>query len=152
MGKAGYTDELGRALARPDVDTLIRQIDAYRDHIANGDNEWPDEHAEDFEEILFGAARDSEKALAYVVIAASRTDDEEFLRLLGCGPLEDLLYRPSAELLERVVAEGRKSPRFRWLLSCPFQIAVSENAWSKIEPFRLTAPNEEPPLGSLPPQ
>src|SRR5689334_17594462 len=93
-----------------------------------------------------------EKALAYVVIAASRTDDARFLGLLGCGPLEDVLENPSAEMLDRIVAEARKSARFRWLLSNPFKVAIAHRAWEAIEKFRLTGPHEEPAANTLPPR
>ncbi|QNN68213.1 hypothetical protein H9L13_04875 [Sphingomonas lutea] len=43
------TLELRRALARPDAETLVRQIDAYADYFATGEGEWPDECADDFE-------------------------------------------------------------------------------------------------------
>jgi hypothetical protein len=35
---------------------------------------------------VLDSACDPEKALAYVLIGASRTDNAEFLRFLGCGP------------------------------------------------------------------
>jgi len=34
----------------------------------------------------------------------------------AAGLLEDLLRDPMPELLDRVVAEGRKTPGFRWML------------------------------------
>jgi hypothetical protein len=57
------TLELKRALARPDAETLVRQVDAYADFFARGEGEWPDEHADDFAEILHAAPK-PEKALA----------------------------------------------------------------------------------------
>ena len=131
---------------------MIRQIDAYADYFSRGAGDWPDDCAGDFEEIVTCHHDDPEKALAYVVIAASRTDDAHFLGYLGCGPLEDLLRDPSDELIERVVAEARKSARFRWLLSNPFKVAVAEKSWAAIEQFRITGPHEEPSLDTLPPR
>ena len=95
---------------------------------------------------------DPEQALAYVILAVARVDDADFLRLMGCGLLEDVLRNPSDEILQRVVAQARKSARFRWLLSCPFKVAVSANAWDAIEAFRITGPHEEPALDTLPPR
>jgi hypothetical protein len=152
MAGQGYSDELQRALARPDADKMSAQIDAYADYSVRGGGEWPDDAAEDFGEILSCYHDDPEKALAYVVIAASRTDDAAFLGCLGCGPLEDVLCDPSDELLERIVAEARKSARFRWLLSHPFKVAIAERAWEAIKKFRITGPHEEPASDTLPPR
>lgn len=87
-----------------------------------------------------------------MVIAASRSDDPEFLGYLGCGPLEDVLRDPPAELLDRIVAEARKSARFRWLLSNPYKVAVPARVWSAIEKYRVTGPHEEPSADTLPPR
>ena len=150
MSAKGYSDELQRALARPDAQKMIQQLDAYTDYFARGAGDWPDEYADDFEEIITCHFDDPERALAYVIIGASRTDDPVFLAQLGCGPLEDVLENPSPELLDRIVAEGRKSARFRWLLSHPFKVAVAERAWEAIEKFRITGPHEEPSYDTLP--
>jgi hypothetical protein len=150
MSGKGYSDELERALARPDADKMVQQLDAYADYFARGAGEWPDEYADDFGEIITCHFDDPEKAFAYVILGASRTDDPVFLAQLGCGPLEDVLENPSPELLDRIVAEGRKSARFRWLLSHPFKVAISERAWEAIEKFRITGPHEEPSYDTLP--
>ena len=131
---------------------MIQQIDAYGDYFARGEGDWPDEYSDDFTEIVTCHHDNPEKALAYVVIGASRSDDAGFLGFLGCGPLEDILRDPSVELLERIVAEARKSARFRWLLSNPFKVAISESAWEAIEKFRITGPHEEPSDDTLPPR
>lgn len=152
MGNQGYFDELQKALARPDAEKLCRQIDGYAAHHASGDGEWPEDLAIDFDEIVTCHFDDPEKALTYVILAAARTDDAEFLRYMGCGLLEDLLHDPTEELLNRIVMEACKSARFRWLLSNPFKVAVADRAWSAIENFRITGPHEEPTLDTLPPR
>jgi hypothetical protein len=153
MGEKSYSDELARTLARPDADLMCRQLDAYAKYYRNdkGD-EQSDEYADDFGEIMSCYHDDPEKAFAYVVLGASRTDDAGFLAFLGCGPLEGVLDDPSDELLERIVAEARKSNRFRWLLSHPFKVAVADRAWLAIEKFRSTGPHEEPSFDTLPPR
>ncbi|QCI93396.1 DUF6869 domain-containing protein [Novosphingobium sp. EMRT-2] len=145
-----YSDELDAVLARDDADKLIRQLDAYASYYANGEGEWPEEHVEDFSEILECHNYDSEQALAYVILAVARVDDADFLRLMGCSLLEDVLRNPSDEILQRIVAQARKSARFRWMLSCPFKVALAVNAWDAIEAFRITGPHDEPPLDTLP--
>src|SRR3954447_24831994 len=122
MAEKAFSNELERALARPDADKLVRQIDAYIGHEHRGGN-WPEEIANDLEEVLMSGDDDPDKALAYVMIAAARTDDVGFLAFIGAGPLENALRDPSPEFLARVADEARKTARFRWLLSVPFKIA-----------------------------
>jgi hypothetical protein len=143
--------ELARALARVDADFVAATVDAYAAYFASGERDWPDKWSDAFSDLQSCYHDDPDKALAYVVIGASRSDDASFVGFLGCGPLEDLLHSPSDHMLDRIVAEARRSTRFRWLLSNPFKVAVSEAAWQAIEPFRSTGPHEEPPYDTLPP-
>ena len=152
MPEKHYSDELQRALMRSDAGKMVQQLDAYAEYFARGAGDWSDEDADDFTEIVTCHHDDPEKALAYVVLAASRYDDPGFLGYLGCGPLEDVLRDPSEELLGRIVAEARKSARFRWLLSNPLKVAVADRAWEAIERFRVTGPHEEPLDDMLPPR
>ena len=145
-----YLDELQRALARPDSDKMMKQLDAYMNYHARGAGDWPEDLSDDFWEITDCYHDNPEKAFAYVILGASRTDDAHFLGLLGCGPLEDVLCDPSEELLERVVAEAQRSARFCWLLSNPFRISIAERAWEAIEKFRVSGPHEEPSHDLLP--
>jgi hypothetical protein len=151
VGKT-YNDELQRALERPDADKLIRLMDAYAAYFGRGAGDWSDEEADAFSEILDDESQDPDKALAYVVIAASRSDDPRFLGVMACSTLENLLENPADEFLYRIVAEAQKSARFRWLLSHPFKVAISEKAWASIEKFRSTGPHEEPSNDALPPR
>jgi hypothetical protein len=75
MSDKRSSDELERALARVDADKMIQQLDAYADYFARGAGDWPDQHADDFGEIISCHFDDPEKAFAYVVIDASRSDD-----------------------------------------------------------------------------
>ena len=112
--------------------------------------EWPDEWAEAFGDMLDWPERDPDKALAFIVIAASRMNDSGTIGVLACGPFEDLLREPSQDMLSRIEAEARKSARFRWLLDHPFKVAVSAEAWEVIQKFRTTGPHEEPPNNTMP--
>ena len=133
MTDQDFMSELERALARPDADKLARQIDIYIEHMKGGDGEWPDEISDDLNEVLMSGNDDPDKALAYVVIAAARTDDDSFLGFMGAGPLEDALERPNKEFLDRIVDEARRSKRFRWMLSVPYREAVSDDTWYAIK-------------------
>ena len=152
MSKKAYPDELERALARPDADEMCRHLDSYAKYYENGGGEWLEESADAFGEIITCYHDDPEKAFAYVILGASRSDHPRFLGGLGCGPLEDVLEDPSDELLERIIVEARKCARFRWLLSNPFKVAIAARAWDAIEKFRITGPHEEPPYEKLPPR
>ncbi len=129
---------------------MRRQVRAYAEHHAQGGGDWPDDLADDFAEIICCYFDDPEKALAYVILAVSQIDDAKFLGFMSCGNLEDVLRDPSPELLDRIVAEARKSARFRWLLSHPFKVAIAQRAWDAIEPFRITGPHEEPLTDTFP--
>ena len=150
MGKKVYSEELDWALARPNAHQMCRDPDANAEIYENDCGEWPEEHADAFGEIISRCHDDPEKAFAYVILGASRSDHPAFLGGLGCGPLEDVLQNPSEELLERIVAEARKSARFRWLLSNPFRVAIGSRSWDAIEKFRITGPHEEPSHDKLP--
>lgn len=66
---------------------------------------------------------DRDGRLAMCVIGMAEYDDPSFLGLLAAGALEDALdTHPgdeplSDEFLYRVVAEARRTARFRWMLS-----------------------------------
>lgn len=62
MSEKQYSDELQRTLVRSDASKLIDQIDAYADYFADGAGEWPDDYADDFEEIVTCHHDDPEKA------------------------------------------------------------------------------------------
>lgn len=139
-------------MARPDADALLELVAAYDRYFAEtgGDGEWPDQWAETFGDALDWPMTDPAKALAYAVLAAGHSQNPGFIGVIACGPLEDILREPSKDMIQRVVAEARKSARFRWMLSHPFKIAVSEAAWDAIEPFRITGPHEEPTHETMP--
>lgn len=152
MPKKSFASEVDRALSRTDADEMAEAIDAYAKYFDDTDGEggWPEEYSDAFGEILDCPHDNPDKALAYVVLGAARSDNPSFVAVMACGSLEDLLREPTDEMIERVIAEARKSPRFRWMLSHPFKVAVSESAWRAIEPFRITGPHEEPPYETMP--
>ena len=83
------------------------------------DDDYPDEI-----NVWFGD-HDPEMSLALIMLAIANYDEVEFLGVVSAGLLEDVLsHHPatngralSNEMLERIVAEARRTPRFRWLLS-----------------------------------
>lgn len=146
------SDELRRALARADAWEMIRQIDDLAAYFADGAGEWPDRNADDFEEIVSCHHDNPEKALAYIALAGWRSDDPGFLGFMGNGLLEGVLMSPSALSLGRVVAEARRSARFRWILSHTWEGMVDEVAWGEIAQYRISSPREPPADETLPPR
>ena len=129
MPDKSFSNELQRALARADVEILALNLEAYRQWIEACDAEKPDEwdHPGNSDD-LYDAHNDPDRALAYLALAASRYDDPYFLGVMAAGPLEDILRDPTREVLERVRAEARKTPRFRWMLSGVWLHAIAERA------------------------
>lgn len=151
MDDQSFSNELERVLARPDASDLRRQTRVYYDYYLK-DFETAEEAAADIDAVSESAHSDPDRALAYVLLAAATYDDGEYLAFMGAGLLEDSLRDPSTEFLKRIVSEARGSARFRWLLSVPFRVAVSEEAWEAIKPFRISGEHEEPAAESLPPR
>jgi hypothetical protein len=152
MFDEAFPDELRRALARADAWEMIQQIDDYAAYFASGAGEWPDRNADDFGEILSCQHENQEKALAYVALAGWRSDDPGFLGLIGNGLLESVLMSPSAQSLRRIIAEARRSARFRWILSHTCEGMVDEAAWKEIAQYRISGPREPPADEALPPR
>ena len=139
MSSKRYSDELERALARSDSDRMIMQLESYAEYFARGAGDWPDDDADHFDEIVTCHHDDPEKALAYVVIAASRSDDPAFLGYLSCGPLEDVLRDPSVGLLGRIVAEARKSARSVGFLATPSRLQLAKALGKRSRSFASQA-------------
>jgi hypothetical protein len=152
MFEEAFPDELQRALARADAWEMIEQIDDFAAYVANGAGEWPDSSADDFEEIITCQHDDPEKALAYVVLAGWRSDDPRFLSFMGNGLLEGVLMSPSAQSLRRIIAEARRSARFRWILSHACEGMVDEAAWKEIAQYRISSSRAPPDDETLPPR
>jgi hypothetical protein len=145
MADKQFANELERALARPDAEELARHIRVYHEHFRAGLPEWTDENAKALDAIFNASLDDPDKTLAYVMLAASESDDDEFLGFVSCGPLENVLCKPSKETLDRVVAEARKTPRLRWMLSIPFPHALAPEALAAIKPLLVDADKEPLP-------
>lgn len=143
--------ELNRALAREDAQSLIRQVDAFADYFVRDADDWPDEHADDFGLVLSSFYGDCEKSIAYTVLAAARSNHVGFLGFIGASLVESVVSDASPALLKRMVAEAKRSKRFRWLLDCPYQIAFSPPAWKALKKFR-TRSNDIAPYEPLPDQ
>nr|WP_166175379.1 hypothetical protein [Altererythrobacter segetis] len=127
MSDKSFDSELARALARPDIDHLRASLAVYYEWIDRREG-FPDEL-----EIWFDQGKDSDRGLALVMLAAATYDDPDFLALVAAGLLENLLQKPSNELLQRIVSEARKTARFRWMLDVPFRHAIPAGVRSAID-------------------
>jgi hypothetical protein len=130
-------NEVQRAMARPDVDDLLLDLDDYcrfqREIAAEDPNPGNYKHAGNFAAVMDAHWEDPDRGLAYVALAMSRYDDAHFLGVMAAGPLEDLLRDPSPEIADRIMEEARKTPRFRWMLSGVFLHAIAERVRPAIE-------------------
>ena len=146
----GFTNELERALRRDDAAQLRQAVETYYREWNAIDSGVSSEGLVDYDDEYFFHAQDHpDKALAFVMLAAAKTSSRDFLFFVAAGPLEDLLRSPSEEMIERVVEEARRTPRFRWMLTGVFPHAISERAWQKIVPL-LTDVSEEDPMPPAP--
>ena len=116
-----FSNELERALARPDVATLRLHLEDYRayvEDIRGGASYNRKGGAEGNFLYVYDAHEDPDLALAFVMLAISEYDDPQFISMIAVGPLEDILtlHEPTRDLVDRIVAEARRSPRLRWML------------------------------------
>ena len=129
MADKSFSNELQRALARPDLDDLVLNLEAYYEYMqaiaANKPDEW--NHPGDPFDVQ-DAYQDPDRGLVYLALAAARYDDPHFLGVMAAGPLEDVLRDPAPEMLERILSEARKTHRFRWMLAGVWLHAIAERA------------------------
>lgn len=124
MNKKTFSNELERALARPDIDQLRKSLETYQQWSDHSSKEFPDEI-----EMWFDSGDDFDRGLALVMLAAATYDDARFLCLVAAGLLEDLVKNQlsaAPERRERVLVEPRKTPRFPWMLSCVWTTSADE--------------------------
>lgn len=146
MTRTSYSDELMRALARPDVAELRGAVQAYFEYSRLSGKE-RDCFLAKYEagiEKFFATHDDTDLGLALVMLAASMFDDPDFLFLVAAGPLEDILRKPGIETIDRVVAEARKTARFRWMLTGVFLHAISDLARPRIAAIIGTMTENDP--------
>jgi hypothetical protein len=124
--------ELERALARPDIASLRLHLADYRDYSNDdlGQATYSRRHgaAGNFNYVM-DAHKDPDLALAFVMLALSEYDDPFFIGLIAAGPLEEvLMFNLSPEVVDRVVAEAGRTPRFRWMLK---RIYLPKADWAR---------------------
>lgn len=130
MIRKSYQDELMRATARHDIAVLRERVELYYQFNKGSGKEREallEERFRDFDPYFF-PSDDPDMGMAIVALALSMFDDPAFLGVIAAGPLEDLLQKPSSEILERILAESRKNARFRWLLRGVYPHAIAETA------------------------
>lgn len=130
MKRVSYNDELMRASARPDAADLRKAVEVYYAYYqthGKAKEAFLNKHTDIIDAFYF-TYNDPERGIALVALSASMYDDAGFLFLVAAGPLEDILRKPSRNIIDRVVAEARKNARFRWMLTGLFLHAISEDA------------------------
>lgn len=149
-----FFNELERALERADVAELIGDLEDYRrfnaEVNANGPALDSFERVGNYANVMEAHWDDPDRGLAYVAVAMGKYDDRDFLGVLAAGLLEDLLGDPTSEMLERIIAEARKTARFRWMLSGVWLHSIAERARAPIAhevgAYRLEQPLPPQPL------
>ena len=128
-------NELQRARLRADLAELIYDLrDYYRFYRDNrGMEPYERTHGGNFNAVMDAPVEDPDRGLAYVALAMAEYEDRSFLGYLSAGLLEDLLRDPTSEMLDRIVAEGRKTARFRWMLSGVWSHAIAERARAPVK-------------------
>jgi len=94
----------------------------------------------DVEEVFWAweAASDLTKdhpdlALQFVLKVFEKGMSEKMLSMLAAGPLEDLLERNGAVVIDRIETMARQDPKFRDLLGGVWQNAMSNDLWQRVE-------------------
>jgi hypothetical protein len=145
MADQGSSTELDRALAREDADDLDRQLRVHQSYFKAGFQDNTEENHADIDAVI-GAISDPDRSLAYLALATAHFDDEPYLAFLAVDLLEEnLLWDPSPEILERVLAEGRRDSRFRWMLSHVCERMIAERARAPVTEI-VGARSAETPL------
>lgn len=130
MSDKSFTIELHRARDREDTSTLLRDLADYHQYSreVQSREEYVGVVGGNFACVMDAHNDDPDKGMAYLALAMAHFEDREFLGLLSAGLLEDLLRDPRPEMLDRIVTEARKTPRFRWMLSGVWLHAIAERA------------------------
>lgn len=123
-----------RASERPDAESLRERLRIYHAYHQLPEREQEVFMGAHFEalDIFYRSKEDPDTALA-LVVAATMFDDPAFLFSMAAGPLEDVLRDPDPQILDRIVTEARKHPRFRWMLTGVFLHAIAERVRPAIE-------------------
>ena len=135
MADKSFQNELQGAQERFDRAEFIFDLrDYYRfDRHNRGQEPYERTKGGNFSAVMDAPLEDPDRGLAYVALAMAEYEDSTFLGLLSAGLLVDLLRDPTPEMLDRIVAEGRKTPRFRWMLSGVWLHAIAERARAPVQ-------------------
>jgi len=84
--------------------------------------------------IKFWDLAEEQPDLCWELILKTLNTDESTLVLenLAAGPLEDLLAKHGASVIERVEHEARKNPKFASLLGGVWQNTMSNDIWKRV--------------------
>ena len=146
MSKEAFKSELDRARSRLDAKTLLLDVEDYRlfDRDVRGLEDFVGVEGGNFCHVQDAHWDEPDKGLAYLALALATYDDEYFLGLLAAGLLEDLLRDPSPQLLERIIVEARRTPRFRWMLAGVWLHAIAERARASVKQLVGNGQLEDP--------
>ena len=81
--------------------------------------------------LTFLAPPDEQWAFILELIAAA-PHDEQVLNRLAAGPVEGLLGRHGAAVIERVEALAERDAKFRLILTSVWQHTMSDDIWERV--------------------
>src|SRR5207249_9413511 len=85
-----------------------------------------------FDEVDTLCRQSPDAAWNFILAALARDRSDEILGMLSAGPLEDLIARHGALLIDRVEAEARRNPLFANLLGGVWQNTMPDDIWARV--------------------
>lgn len=98
-------------------------------------NAWLAAHQNLWAHHELGRLCEEEPMRAWRVIEAmiERTDDVDTLKLLGVGPVEDLVSERGAEVIDNIERSAKRQPRVAVCLSAMAKSTTEEAVWARIQ-------------------
>mgnify|MGYP005806571543 CR=1 FL=1 len=80
--------------------------------------------------------RDPRSTIALIRVVLAKVSDEEMLAVLAAGPLEDVLAKHGAEVIDDVENLAHQDHRFRELLFGVWKNMIDAATWERLERLR----------------
>jgi hypothetical protein len=74
-----------------------------------------------------------DEAWEFILTVLKNDPERSAVELLSAGPLEDLLTKHGAYIIERVENEARANPAFAWLLGGIWQHGMPDEIWRRVQ-------------------
>ncbi|AMV40636.1 tetratricopeptide repeat protein [Planctomyces sp. SH-PL62] len=135
---APWADERRADLIRSYLDTLDRSA---------GDEEDDDPSGAQMAVTMLSFMADADEQWGFLLeLIAAAPDDAQVLQAIAAGPLEGFLGRFDGEVVDRVVTEAARDPKFRRVLSGVWKHGMSDPVWDRIRAVQKTVPDPLPEM------